>query len=199
MPTQDLKQSTIATPLQAKTPAESPTKIPLNVSLDKWADTGFEWSGSVEPSEFTRLEAILTDEHEQAPIEIAATLSKSNNVLNLSFTLKGDIWLTCQRCLQPIAVDLTGEHDIALLADESQARLLSEEDEYLLLEEIVDPDAQEKLLPLARLIEDEILLETPLSPKHDDCEMVVDQVGEIEEEAEESPFAALAALKGKLS
>jgi uncharacterized protein len=39
----------------------------------------------------------------------------------------------------------------------------------------------------------------PLAPKHDDCEMSVEQFGEIPEEEEgENPFAALSALKGKL-
>ena len=37
-----------------------------------------------------------------------------------------------------------------------------------------------------------------MAPKHDDCEMAVDQVGDIPEEETENPFASLAALKGKL-
>lgn len=180
-------------------PTASGSKLPVEVSLDKWAEAGFNWTGQVAPTDFARLHSVLSDEHSQAPLGIEVTLSKTNNVLNLDFNLTGEVWLTCQRCLNPVAYNLTGDHQIALLADESQVRLLDEEDEYLLLAEILDEDGKDNLLPLAQLIEDELLLEIPLSPKHDDCEMVVDQVGEIEEEAEESPFAALAALKGKLS
>lgn len=197
MSTQNNQSS--ASAASATPSAATSTPLPALVSLDKWADVGFTWSGQVMPSDFTRLQSLLTEEHAQSAIGIEATLSRTSNVLGLGFSLAGEVWLTCQRCLQPVAVDLTGEHHIDLLDDEIQAKMLDDEDEYLLLEEVIEKEGHESYLPLARLIEDEILLKTPLSPKHDDCEMAVDQVGEIEETEEESPFAALAALKGKLS
>ena len=68
-----------------------------------------------------------------------------------------------------------------------------------MLEEIVTEQSPERLLPFKKLVEDEILLKTPMAPKHDDCEMSVEQFGEIPEEEEtENPFAALASLKGNL-
>ena len=196
MSTQNIQSSPSRT-VDAK--AATTSQLPASVSLDKWADAGFTWSGQVLPSDFTRLESLLTPEHEQSVIGVETTLSKTGNVLGLDFALDGEVWFTCQRCLQPVAVDLSGAHHIDLLEDEVQAKMLDDDDEYLLLEEVAQDDGPESFLPLARLIEDEILLKTPLSPKHDDCEMILDQVGEIEEVEEESPFAALAALKGKLS
>ncbi|ALF59261.1 YceD family protein [Psychrobacter urativorans] len=173
--------------------------MPDNISLNKWEDTGFEWVGEIAPNSFERLTSTLTTEHEQANISLDATLYRRNNVLHLAFILTGEVWLTCQRCLQPIAVDLSDKYDIALLDNESQIRLINEEQDYLLLEEIVTEQSPERLLPFKKLIEDEILLKTPMAPKHDDCEMSVEQFGEIPEEEEtENPFAALAALKGKL-
>ena len=174
------------------------SQLPKRVSLDKWADIGFNWQGEVMPADFERLQAMLSDEQDQSAIKIAASLSRGSNVLMLEFDLPGSVWLTCQRCLQPVNVDLSGDHNIALLEDEVQAKLLDEEEDHLLLEEVVFKDGHDSYLPLERLIEDEILLKIPLSPKHEDCEMEVEQVGEIEEFEEESPFAALAALKGKL-
>ena len=174
------------------------TQLPKRVSLDKWADIGFNWQGEMMPADFERLQAMLSDEQEQTAIKITAALARSSNVLSLNFDLTGSVWLTCQRCLQPVNVELTGAHNIALLEDEGQIGLLDEEDDHLLLEEVAFKDGHDTYLPLERLIEDEILLKIPLSPKHDDCEMEVEQVGEIEEFEEESPFAALAALKGKL-
>ena len=173
--------------------------MPDNISLNKWEDTGFEWAGEIAPNAFERLVNVLNTEHEQANILLDAKLYRLNNVLHLAFTLTGEVWLTCQRCLQPIAVDLGDEYDIALLDNESQIRLIREEQDYLLLEEIVTEQSPERLLPFKKLIEDEILLKTPMAPKHDDCEMSVEQFGEIPEEEEtENPFAALASLKGKL-
>ncbi|MGA6102955.1 YceD family protein [Psychrobacter pocilloporae] len=175
------------------------TSMPEHISLDKWADTGFEWSGEVDPNSFERLATTLSAEHDQSNTQLNAELYRRNNVLHLAFALKGDIWLTCQRCLQPIAVDLSDDYNIALLENDSQVRLIDEEQDYLLLDEIVTEQSPERLLPFKKLVEDEILLKTPMAPKHDDCEMSVEQFGEIpEEEENENPYAALASLKGKL-
>ena len=175
------------------------TSMPEHISLDKWADTGFEWSGEVDPNSFERLATTLSAEHDQSNTQLNAELYRRNNVLHLAFTLTGDVWLTCQRCLQPVAVDLSDDYDIALLENDSQVRLINEEQDYLLLDEIVTEQSPERLLPFKRLVEDEILLKIPMAPKHDDCEMSVEQFGEIpEEEENENPFAALASLKGKL-
>ncbi len=172
--------------------------MPETISLDKWADTGFEWQGLVAPTSFERLATNLTNEHEQTNLQLNMTLYRRNNVLHLAFTLTGDVWLTCQRCLQPIAIDLSDDYDIALLEDESQVNMVREEQDYLILDEIITEPAPESLLPVKKLVEDEILLKTPLAPKHEDCEMAIDQVGDIPEEEVENPFAALASLKGKL-
>ncbi|HCI31810.1 MAG TPA: hypothetical protein DFH98_10745 [Psychrobacter sp.] len=175
------------------------TSMPEHISLDKWADTGFEWSGEVDPNSFERLVAMLSTEHDQSNTQLNAELYRRNNVLHLAFTLTGDVWLTCQRCLQPIAIDLSDDYNIALLENDSQVRLIDEEQDYLLLDEIVTEQSPERLLPFKKLVEDEILLKIPMAPKHDDCEMSVEQFGEIpEEEENENPFAALASLKGKL-
>ncbi|KRU21849.1 YceD family protein [Psychrobacter sp. T6-5] len=175
------------------------TSMPEHISLDKWADTGFEWSGEVDPNSFERLATTLSAEHDQSNTQLNAELYRRNNVLHLAFTLTGDVWLTCQRCLQPIAIDLSDDYDIALLENDSQVRLVNDEQDYLLLDEIVTEQSPERLLPFKKLVEDEILLKTPMAPKHDDCEMSVEQFGEIpEEEENENPFAALASLKGKL-
>ena len=180
-----------------QTPAS--TSMPEHISLNKWEDTGFEWVGEIAPTTFERLAAILTTEHEQANIQLSINLYRRSNVLHLAFQLTGDVWLTCQRCLQPVDIDLTDDYDIALLDDESQVRLINEEQDYLLLDEVITEQSPERLLPLKKLVEDEILLKTPMAPKHDDCEMTVEQFGEIpEEEENENPFAALASLKGKL-
>lgn len=175
------------------------TSMPEHISLDKWADTGYEWAGEVEPRAFERLAATLAAEHEQAKTQLNASLYRRNNVLHLAFTLNGEVWLTCQRCLQPVAIDLSDDYNIALLEDDTQIRLINEEQDYLLLDEIITEQSPERLLPFKKLVEDEILLKIPMAPKHADCEMSVEQFGEIPEEEEaENPFAALASLKGKL-
>lgn len=172
--------------------------IPEHISLDKWEDAGFEWVGEIAPTSFARLTEILSGEHEQSNLQLKANLYRRNNVLHLAFNLTGELWLTCQRCLQPIAIDLSDDYDIALLDNDNQVNMVDDEQDVLILDEIITEQKPERLLPFKDLIEDEILLKTPMAPKHNDCEMAVEQVGDIPEEEEENPFAALAALKGKL-
>lgn len=190
--------STSTTASNDKTQATASVTLPEHISLNKWEDTGYEWSGVVASADFPRLKAILASEHEQPELQLEVKLYRRSNVLHLAFELTGDVWLTCQRCLQPVAVELTDDYDVALLDDDSQESLIHEEQDFLLLDEIITEQTPERLLPFKKLIEDEMLLKAPLSPKHDDCEMVTTQVGDIPEEKNESPFAALASLKGKL-
>lgn len=196
-----MSNTTASTPLSVQTQnttTPSPVNLPEHIVLEKWTDGGFKWTGEVAPSHFERLSALLAAQHEQSALNIEANLYRRNNVLHLAFTITGEVWLICQRCLQPVAVELTDDYDIALLDDDSQMGLVDDEQDYLLLDEIITEQAPEYLLPLKKLIEDEMLLKLPLAPKHDDCEMMLEQVGDIPETEAENPFAALAALKGKL-
>ena len=108
----------------------------------------------------------------------------------------GVIWQTCQRCLEPVAVELAIDSELALLENQSHVALLDEDTDTILLEEITDGNK----LWLLPMIEDELLVELPLSPKHDDCEMAITQIGELPADSEEkaNPFAMLADLKVQL-
>ena len=102
--------------------------------------------------------------------------------------------LVCQRCLQPYAQPLSVQRSLRFVRDEDlAAQLDADSDEDVL--------AMSRSLDLRELIEDELLLELPLVPRHEECpEPLVHADEELPEEAQEdkpNPFAALAALKGK--
>lgn len=95
----------------------------------------------------------------------------------------------CQRCMQPMDVPLKVNRWFRFVADEAAA-------------EQQDDDSEEDLLVLSRefalheLIEDELLLEMPLVPRHEQCPVDV-KMAAGEESLEEpvrasNPFAALA-------
>jgi len=99
----------------------------------------------------------------------------------------------CQRCLQPMDVPLQVDRWFRFVADEATA-------------EAQDDGSEEDLLVLSRefslhgLIEDELLLDMPLVPRHEQCPVAVKMsVGEEELERDpapaRNPFAALANLK----
>ena len=171
---------------------KSALQLPNHVNLEKWEDVGYTWSGTITPRILTRLVDIVPEEYQDKAIDLKCELKKQGQLLTLIMQFSGDIWVTCQRCLTPLNIDITHDAELILLQREEQQGLVDESDDYLLLEELL-AEQPENIKG-----EDELLLDVPLSAKHDDCEMAVEQVGEIIEEEAENPFAALEALKGKL-
>ena len=101
------------------------------------------------------------------------------------------VWLTCQRCLQPLHEPLAIERRLRFVRDEAQAEALDAESEDDVL-------ALSRSLDLRELVEDELLLALPLVPRHDRCPqpLAVDVAAPAAEVLpREHPFAALVRLK----
>lgn len=111
----------------------------------------------------------------------------------LELQAQATVALTCQRCLKPVEEHLEVSRWFRFVRDESQAAELDmeSEDDVLVLARHMD---------LRELVEDELLLELPVVPRHDECPepLVAPESAQEEELAEPerpNPFAALAALK----
>lgn len=103
------------------------------------------------------------------------------------------LWRDCQRCLQPVALDLEIDRAIRFVADEASAQALDAESDDDVL-------ALPRRLDLHELVEDELLLALPIVPMHERCPVALPgTVGKDFVAAEAAPpahpFAALAALK----
>lgn len=198
----NLTDSTLSNITKKSNTEKSALQLPNHVNLEKWEEVGYTWSGTISPRDLKRLVAIVPEEYQDKTIELKCELKKRGQLLTLLMQFNGDVWVTCQRCLNPLNIDVTHEAELILLQREEQQGLVDESEDYLLLEELLADQPENKkgdrLLPLKKLVEDELLLDVPLSAKHEDCDMAVEQVGEIIEEEAENPFAALEALKGKL-
>ena len=80
----------------------------------------------------------------------------------LTLSVQAPVWLTCQRCLQPMAVGLALERRLRFVHGESQAEALDAESDDDVL-------ALPRWLDLRELVEDELLLGLPLVPRHETC------------------------------
>jgi len=113
----------------------------------------------------------------------------------LQVEARGGVWLTCQRCLQPVEESLDASRWFQFVGSEDEAASL-------------DADSEDDVLALPRhldareLIEDELLLALPLVPRHETCPepLRAPAVEAADEdagagEARPNPFAKLAALK----
>jgi uncharacterized protein len=108
----------------------------------------------------------------------------------LHLNARGQIELLCQRCLQPVAVNVVARRSFLFVDGEAAAAELDaqSEDDVLALSRDLD---------LRELVEDELLLSLPLIPKHENCPQPLAAASGNAAPASElvHPFAALAALK----
>lgn len=116
----------------------------------------------------------------------------------------------CQRCLQPVALPIAVSRKLRFVQDEATAALLDAEldDDVLVLSRSYD---------LIALIEDELIMASPIVPFHDECPVVLpmsasdpgvdaplpegaaEGEGPAQSGAKPHPFAALAQFKAKKS
>lgn len=167
------------------------------LDVKAFAEEGASVSGQAPVSAFARLMA----ETEGRGGDHAVTWSADGELRNPRH-VHPEIWLhleagarlslTCQRCLSPVDVDLSLERTFRFVADETIA-------------EAEDDTSDEDLLALSHsfdlpaLVEDEILMDLPLVPRHDVCpEPLPAPVDDLPDEVESSkpnPFAVLGRLK----
>lgn len=98
--------------------------------------------------------------------------------------------LQCQRCLQPCRHDMTLDRHFQFVADEASAAELDADVEHDVLVFARDLD-------LHALLEDELLLDLPVMPRHDHCPEPLIGAAEVPagDDAPVHPFAVLAGLK----
>ena len=101
--------------------------------------------------------------------------------------------LTCQRCLSPVDVVVAVERSFRFVPDEEMAAAQDDESEEDVL-------ALSRSFDLVELVEDELLMEMPLAPRHEVCPEPVklaaaDDEFEAAAGSRDNPFAMLGKLK----
>lgn len=112
----------------------------------------------------------------------------------LHLKLRACFPMTCQRCLEVVAIPISFDHSYRFVASEEQA---DREDE----ESIEDVLAFTSQFNVLELVEDEVLMALPLLSTHDTCpkplkKEVVDK-DFVEPEKKMNPFSVLKGLKNK--
>lgn len=109
--------------------------------------------------------------------------------------LEGALPLRCQRCLETFSLVVERDWRVTLLAEAAEEALLDEGEDARLI--------SDEGMPLAELVEDELILAVPVVPKHPAgavCELpateaVTEEPAEEFDEPEDNPFAELSRLK----
>lgn len=117
--------------------------------------------------------------------------------IRLRLLARATVWLTCQRCLEPVSETLEIDRTLRFVTGEDEAARLDEDSEEDVL-------ALTRALDLPSLVEDELILALPLVPRHAVCPQRLPwpAAGDAdaapdrkEPEGAAHPFAVLKALK----
>lgn len=157
----------------------------------------------IEPSAFTEKQQILQGKiklnelHERVwspdlinlEEEVSYTLNGGRDTLGrmyLQLMATGNFSLCCQRCMNSVGFELSENVRIVLFENEDKL------DEAMLSDDELDGMLLEKELDVLTLLEDQILMALPFSPKHDDCGNAdLEHINK----SKTNPFAVLAGVR----
>ena len=144
---------------------------------------GITLKGEVQVAELPRLQGVVLRD---APIRFGLSFGKNDEGLAVvTGQVQGTVEMTCQRCLEAVAIELDAEVGLGVVDSEEEAKRLPPELDPLIL--------GEEPVRLVDLIEDEILLALPVVPMHAHACVPAHREHEGMEKAD-NPFAALRGL-----
>lgn len=169
------------------------SKAPIPITIDPWrsAEQGLGYEGSVQLSKLTGLVDYLSDQ--DGGVDVSLTFGVDEERIRF---LKGSaqvtVQMTCQRCLEPVAVPLSAELVLGMVHSDEAAKNLPKRYDPLV---VTDNE-----LDVNQAIEEELILTLPLIPVHQDCDVKTEFVDPDDDQSEsdkDNPFSILAQLKGK--
>lgn len=170
---------------------------PRKLSVLNFAKTQASLDGVVPLAQLDRLHEFQQTDAEASYVHFqgrgemrAANAGTSAPWLVLSASAR--LTMVCQRCLGFVEEEIAFEREFRFVESEAQAQIEDDEAEEDVL--VLSPD-----FDLLELVEDELLMDLPASPKHAVCPQpvklsVADADFEVPED-KPNPFAALAGLK----
>lgn len=153
----------------------------------EFARSQHEARGSLSVDGLSRLEDLLFDQHGTLHYELRGT-QDSRKRPQLALTIKGQMHLQCQRCLGLLVYEVDVANTLLLLPRGTEPD-----------EKLDDPDGPDAIeasteLNIAGLVEDELLLSLPLSPRHPEGRCETRSPADAGVAGRPKAFAELAAL-----
>lgn len=171
-----------------------PVHVPTYVDTRKVFLQQGPVAGFVALDRLPRFKELLASDRGAVTVELHFGKNDSGKQV-VSGWLKAKVEVLCQRCLEPLGIELQDDIKLALLKDESQIEALEAD---------LDPwICQDTRLELAELVEEQLMLCMPIVSYHDalDCggklgyTAAEDSATEQGADGTSSPFAVLKSLK----
>ena len=126
----------------------------------QFARTHGELSGSAPITDFKRLAQVVLGEEDEFQVQLEGFQDGEARPC-LRLRVKGTIKLACQRCLEPLSLQLVSDRSFVLVEREDDMVDLADEDDTM--ESLLANDELDVMV----FAEDEILLQIPIAPTHD--------------------------------
>ena len=164
--------------------------FPVRVDPLKSVEQSTKYSGSTAISELDRLQGFLQDDSGEAQIEIQFGHDEQGTAL-LRGKCQAQVHMTCQRCMNPVEVEISTNFELGIVFSDEQAKHLPRQYEPIICER--------NAMTLLPVIEDELILSLPMFAYHHNCDDNELQAKEepilVETEAPNTPFSVLEQLK----
>ncbi|MEM7364250.1 MAG: YceD family protein [Pseudomonadota bacterium] len=163
----------------------------MDVEYRRLARDGEAMSGTIPVARLGRLADQLLSADQQVEVELGFYLRRQRPSVRgrASVTVE----LTCQRCLEPMALTLDVRIDAMIVGTEDALASLEAHEDGIVCED--------KRISIADLIEDDLLIDLPMSPRHEQCAEVdvanfrsPDEDEPLDRPEVNRPFAALAGM-----
>src|SRR3990167_9606650 len=136
----------------------SKKSIPTHIDPFRFAELSLNVEGSLCIADMTRLGVNVVPDDSIVTVNLQFGLD-DQGITYLIGNLKTALTLLCQRCMKPFTYEIISKFELGIVKTLDEANALSANYEPAI--------AKEGMLALKELIEDEIILNLPLVPRHD--------------------------------
>ena len=166
------------------------TLLPQHINLLSLAELAENFSGSLLIKDMPRLLLSLYGEQGEVDVDLGLDTDKDGTRL-CRVQLKTAIHLQCQRCMNPFTYEIISDFVQGIVSSASEAEALPEYYEPVI--------AEDGLLIIKDMVEDELILSLPIVPMHpaDECEvkLPLTNAGPDEVKEKQNPFYVLRTVK----
>lgn len=169
-------------------------ELPEYIDVLRLAKANQSLSGKLDLAKMHRLSESLLKAEGRVNVKLNFSQG-ANGACYIQGEVRTDLPLICQRCTKPMQLNVNHQFTLAPVRSEAMAEKLPDDVEPVLI-----PD-DEKLC-LSDMIEDELILQLPIIPKHTEVECSVkiepdEPLGSEAKVDKQKPFANIIALKRK--
>lgn len=170
----------------------SDRKLPEHIDPFRFAEQNLSLHGIVQAADMERLSTTVNTANTEVKVQLTFGIDEQK-ITYLKGNINTQLNLECQRCMQPFKYEIISDFLLGIVNNLDQANALPEIYEPVLV--------KDNSLALKDVIEDEIILNLPIIPRHDRqvCAAklpLTDDQGAAGNKID-NPFKVLESLKGK--